>query len=92
MHLLVAVDKFTKWVEAKTIKKLDGPTVAKFLKEIIFRYGYPHNIITDNGTNFALGHMAEFCKERAFDSTLRQSRTLSPMDKWSGQTRCSSKG
>jgi hypothetical protein len=26
MHLLVAVDKFTKWVEAKPIRKLDGKT------------------------------------------------------------------
>ena len=25
-HLLVAVDKFTKWIEAKPIKKLNGPT------------------------------------------------------------------
>ena len=25
-HLLVAVDKYTKWVEARPIKKLDGPT------------------------------------------------------------------
>ena len=30
-HLLVAVDKFTKWVEAKPIKKLDGATAANFL-------------------------------------------------------------
>ena len=25
-HLLVAVDKFTKWIEARLVKKLDGPT------------------------------------------------------------------
>ena len=24
-HLLVAVDKFTKWIEARPIKKLDRP-------------------------------------------------------------------
>ena len=69
-HLLVAVDKFTKWVEAKPIKKLDGPTTTKFLKEIIFRYGYPHSIITDNGTNFAQGNMAEFCKEKGIQLEL----------------------
>jgi transposase InsO family protein len=51
-HLLVAVDKFTKWVEAKPIRKLDADTATKFLQEIIHRYGYPHSIITDNGTNF----------------------------------------
>ncbi|XP_071683480.1 uncharacterized protein [Lolium perenne] len=31
-HLLVAVDKFTKWVEAKPIKKCDGKTATKFLR------------------------------------------------------------
>ncbi|KAK1680954.1 hypothetical protein QYE76_041802 [Lolium multiflorum] len=62
-QLLVAVDKFTKWVEAKPIKKCDGKTATKFLRELIYRYGYPHNIITDNGTNFAKGKMADFCEE-----------------------------
>jgi ribonuclease HI/transposase InsO family protein len=63
-HLLVAVDKFTKWVEAKPIKKCDGKTATKFLRELIYRYGYPHSIITDNGTNFAKGEMADFCEEK----------------------------
>jgi hypothetical protein len=39
-HFLVAVDKFTKWVEAKPIKKCDGKTATKFLRELIYRYGY----------------------------------------------------
>ena len=60
-HLLVAVDKFTKWIEAKPIKKLDGQTVITFFKDIIYRYGYPHSIITDNGTNFAKCAFARFC-------------------------------
>jgi hypothetical protein len=51
-HLLVAVDKFTKWIEAKLIKKLDGSSTIKFFNEIIIRYGVPHNIITDNRIDF----------------------------------------
>ncbi|KAK1614839.1 hypothetical protein QYE76_020356 [Lolium multiflorum] len=35
-HLLVAVDKFTKWVEAKPIKKCDGRTATMFLRELIY--------------------------------------------------------
>jgi hypothetical protein len=57
-HLLVTVDKFTKWIEAKPIKKLDGSTAVTFIKDIILRYGYPHRIITDNGINFAKGAFA----------------------------------
>jgi hypothetical protein len=63
-HLLVAVDKFTKWIEAKPIKKLDGSSTIKFFNEIIIRYGVPHIIITDNGTNFAKGVFAEFCSQK----------------------------
>jgi hypothetical protein len=40
-HLLVAVDKFIKWIEAKLIKKLDGSSTIKFFNEIITRYGVP---------------------------------------------------
>ena len=60
-HLLVAVDKFTKWIEAKPIKKLDGPTAVKFFKTIIYRFGYPNSIITDNSSNFVKGDFAKFC-------------------------------
>jgi hypothetical protein len=42
-HLLVAVDKFTKWIEAKPIKKLDGSSTIKFFNKIITRYGVPHS-------------------------------------------------
>jgi transposase InsO family protein len=63
-HLLVAVDKFTMWIEAKTIKKLDSSSTIKFFNEIIVRYGVPHSIITDNGTKFANGVFAEFCGQK----------------------------
>ena len=59
-HLLVAVDKFTKWIEAKPIKKLNGLTVITFITDITIRYGIPHSIITDNGTNFTKGALARF--------------------------------
>ena len=60
-HLLVAMDKFTKWIEAKPIKKLNGPTAMTFISDITIRYGIPHSIITDNGMNFAKGALARFC-------------------------------
>ena len=40
-HMLVMVDKFTKWIEVKPIRKVDGHSAVVFLKEIILRYGYP---------------------------------------------------
>lgn len=62
-HMLVMVDKFTKWIEVKPIRKCDGHTAVSFLKDIILRY-YPHSIISDNGTNFAEGAFARFCAEK----------------------------
>ncbi|XP_044950106.1 uncharacterized protein K02A2.6-like, partial [Hordeum vulgare subsp. vulgare] len=60
-HLLVAVDKFTKWIEGKPIKKLDASTAVKFIRDIISRFGVPHSIITDNGTNFDSDRFKGFC-------------------------------
>jgi hypothetical protein len=69
-HLLVAVDKFTKWIEAKPIKKLDSSSTIKFFNEIITRYGVPHSIITDNRTNFAKGVFAEYYGQKGIQLDL----------------------
>src|SRR3954462_9205593 len=62
-HLLVAVDKFTKWIEAVPITSSTALTAVNFIKSIIFRSGVPHNIITDNGTNFTAAEFQSFCEE-----------------------------
>jgi hypothetical protein len=80
MHLLVAVDKFTKWIEAKTIKNLDGSSTIKFFNKIIVRYGVPHSIITDNGTNFAKGVFAEFCFQKGI--WLDLASVVHPQSNW----------
>ena len=36
-HLLVAVDKFTKWIEAKPITNICSKEVVKFFLHIIYR-------------------------------------------------------
>jgi transposase-like protein len=48
--MLVAVDKFTKWVEAAPVVTQDSTAAINFIKSIVFRFGVPHSIITDNGT------------------------------------------
>jgi IS30 family transposase len=50
--MLVAVDKFTKWVEAALVTTQDSTATINFIKSIVLRFGVPHSIITDNGTNF----------------------------------------
>ena len=50
-HLLIAVDKFTKWIEAKPITNIHSEMAVKFFRNIIYRFGVPNCIITDHGTN-----------------------------------------
>lgn len=49
-------------MEAEPVGKCDAATVVQFIKKVIFRFGFPHNIITDNGTNLSKGAMEEFCQ------------------------------
>ena len=51
-HLLIAVDKFTKWIEAKTNINIHSEEVVKFFLDIIYRFGVSNCINTDHGTNF----------------------------------------
>jgi hypothetical protein len=51
--ILVAIDYFTKWVEAESYAVLNAKKVAKFIKKnIICRYGVPHELVSDNGMHF----------------------------------------
>ncbi|KAK1670259.1 hypothetical protein QYE76_058418 [Lolium multiflorum] len=62
-YMLVAVDKFTKWIEAKPINSPDGASAIKFVKSIVFRFGVPHSIVTDNGSNFTSKEFKAYCAE-----------------------------
>ena len=48
-------------LKLKPIKNLDAGTAVSFIRELIFRYGVPHGIITDNGSNFDSDQFKAFC-------------------------------
>jgi len=50
--LLVAVDKFSKWIEARPMTNICSEQVVLFFTNITHRFGIPNVIITDNGTQF----------------------------------------
>jgi hypothetical protein len=50
--LLVAIDKFTKWIEVKTVTCPKADSVLDFLDGLVHHYGLPHRINTDLGSNF----------------------------------------
>ncbi|GAU23956.1 hypothetical protein TSUD_183550 [Trifolium subterraneum] len=62
--ILVAIDYFTKWVEAASYANVTKQVVVRFIKNhIICRYGVPNKIITDNGTNLNNKMMKDPCDE-----------------------------
>ena len=74
-YLLVMVDKFTKWIEAKPVKTAESGPVIDFISGAVHRYGVPHNIITDNGTNFTADEVKLWCKDMASSSIMLLSIT-----------------
>jgi len=59
--LIVSVDYFTKWIEAKPLTTITTQQVQQFVwKDIICRYGVPHTIITDNGRQFINKELVKF--------------------------------
>ena len=55
------VDKFTKWIEAKPVTSVEYGPVLNFISSVVHRYGVPHDIITDNGSNYTAQEVKDWC-------------------------------
>ncbi|KAK0595586.1 hypothetical protein LWI29_008081 [Acer saccharum] len=61
-HAIVAVDYFTKWVEVEPLVHITEANTISFVKKnILYRFGIPNTIITDNGTQFDGRKFRELC-------------------------------
>ena len=50
-YAVVAVNYFTKWVEAEALASVTPAKTKEFIcKNIVCRYGVPYTILSDNGT------------------------------------------
>jgi len=53
-YILVAINHYLKWCEAKAVADHGAKTAARFLEdEIIYRYGVPKFVLIDNGGEWA---------------------------------------
>jgi transposase InsO family protein len=84
-HIFVAVDKFTKWVKAKPAASITAAKAVKFIKEIMYRFGIPNTIITDNETQCT---MREF-KDFRVDSGIKVNYSPASHLQSNGQVECS---
>nr|GEV17510.1 reverse transcriptase domain-containing protein [Tanacetum cinerariifolium] len=60
--LIVAMDYFTKWIEAKAVATIIGGQVKKFIWDnIVCRFGIPGEIISNNGKQFSDNPFKDWC-------------------------------
>jgi hypothetical protein len=74
-HILVAVDKFTKWIEVRPVAKVKSEEAVKFIRDIKHRFGVPNRIITDLGKAFTGSVFWDFCKTTSLTSIIPWSPT-----------------
>jgi hypothetical protein len=63
-YVMVAVEYFSKWIEAKPLATITSATVQKFFWQNIFcRCGVPKAITVDNGTQLDVETFKTFCNQ-----------------------------
>lgn len=61
-HIIVAIDMFTRYVDAKAVPDKGAPTLTQYVIEYCGRYGVPKNFLTDNSTTFCNEFTAQVIK------------------------------
>ena len=65
--IIVAVDYFTKWAEAKPLTIIIEQKLRNFVwRAIICRFGIPRALVSDNGKQFDNTKFKDFCAELGF--------------------------
>jgi hypothetical protein len=63
-YVVVAVEYFSKWIEAKPLATITLAMVQKFFcQNIVYRFGVPKAITVDNGTQFDAKTFKAFCNQ-----------------------------
>ncbi|KAK8913989.1 hypothetical protein KSP39_PZI024103 [Platanthera zijinensis] len=75
--IIMAIDYFTKWIEAEPLAKITEENAKQFVwKNIVCRFGIPAVIITDNGTQFTGKSFTKLCEDLKI--TLRHTAVSHP--------------
>ncbi|GJY15976.1 reverse transcriptase domain-containing protein [Tanacetum coccineum] len=62
--LIIAMDYFTKWIEAKAVVTIIGSQVKKFVWDnIVCRFGLPGEIVSDNSKQFSDNPFKDWCEK-----------------------------
>jgi hypothetical protein len=83
----VAVDKFSKWIEARPIVNVHSEEAVSFFTNIIYYFGILNTIITDNGTQLTGKKFVNFCDDnhiRVYWSTIAHPKTNKQVERANG--------
>ena len=63
-YLVVAIEYFTKWIEAEPIAQITAHKIQDFVwKNIVCRFDGPRRLVSDNGTQFVSQQLGKLCAE-----------------------------
>jgi hypothetical protein len=80
-YVVVAVEYFSKWIEAKPLATITSATVQKFFwQNIVCRFGVPKAITVDNGAQFDAETFKTFCRQIGTKIHFASVRHLEQMD------------
>ncbi|KAL5555089.1 hypothetical protein UlMin_037325 [Ulmus minor] len=61
-YVVVAIDYYTKWVEAEALAKITEQNVTSFIwKNIVCHFGVPRELVSDHGTQFENEKLQSIC-------------------------------
>ncbi|KAL5562357.1 hypothetical protein UlMin_032104 [Ulmus minor] len=61
---VVAIDYYTKWVEAEPLSEITEARTTSFVwRNIVCRFGIPHSLVSDNGTQFDSAGLKKLCSK-----------------------------
>jgi len=83
-YLVVAIEYFTKWIEAEPVAQITAHKIQSFVwKNIVCRFGVPKRLVSDNGTQFASHLLKKLCEDIGTNRCLLLWSTRKRMGKWS---------
>ena len=82
-YIIVCTDYLTKWAETKAIKVATEEKVVEFLRENIFyKFGYPRELVTDQGSQFASNLIEDMFTHHKLSIELPPLIIRKQMDRW----------
>ena len=70
MNFLVLIDSHSKWLEVFPTRSKTSQKTIEMLRHVFARYGFPHQLVSDNGPQFTSGEFEIFYQQNGIRQTL----------------------